>query len=445
VRGLLRSWARALHLLGFVPDVLTFRYRSAAMQLSIPSFQFRFMKAQGNVIFPGNFHPVNAQRGSELAVQRAVAGGVGKAGSAGSWLFVGGSGGFGSAARIAFGTRLGAHSLNLSFDPAPQPESGNKIRRIGSPGWHRNRAIERELRARGRVAESLDGDAFDPAMRAATIDAIRTRLPGGKLSGLVWALAAPRGLDPRTGQVVGSSLKPLGKEAVIRTFTGADDGGPFVDELTLQPGSPDEAIKTQFVMGGRIVEIWIDALLEAGVLAEGFTLLTISYRGSPLNEAIYHKGLIGLAKADLEFTTRALDGVLARRVGGRAYAVEGPAVVTEASGGIPGVPFYMALLLDVMGDAHEDPTASMLRMVDEHFAPGRTPKVDEDALVRMDERELAPAIQDELRRRYEALPTGTSFPRAWYDRFMAAYARTRGFELDGVDYAAEFDTDDVCR
>jgi hypothetical protein len=268
-----------------VPSVVrgvgTFRYRSAAMQLSIPSFQFRFMKAQGNVIFPGNFHPVGAQRGSELAVQRALAGGVAEAGAGGAWLFVGGSGGFGSAARIAVGTRLGAHTLNVSFDPAPQPESGNKIRRIGSPGWHRNRAIERELRGLGRVAESLDGDAFDPGVRGATIDAIRAKLPGGKLSGLVWALAAPRGQDPRTGQVVASSLKPLGKEAVIRTFTGADDGGPFVDELTLLPGAPDEAVKTQYVMGGRIVEIWIDALLEAGVLAPGFTLLTISYRGSP--------------------------------------------------------------------------------------------------------------------------------------------------------------------
>jgi enoyl-[acyl-carrier protein] reductase/trans-2-enoyl-CoA reductase (NAD+) len=119
--------------------------------------------------------------------------------------------------------------------------------------------------------------------------------------------------------------------------------------------------------------------------------------------------------------------------------------VTEASGGIPGVPFYMALLLDVMGDRHEDPTASMLRMVDEHFAPGCTPAVDEEGLIRMDARELTPEIQDEMRRRYEDLPTGAAFPRQWYDAFMSAYARTRGFELPGVDYAAEFDTDEVCR
>ena len=79
------------------------------------------------------------------------------------------------------------------------------------------------------------------------------------------------------------------------------------------------------MVGGRIVEAWVDALLEADVLAEGFTLLTISYRGTPLNEAIYHKGLIGLAKADLEFHTAALDVALRERVGGRAIAVEGPA------------------------------------------------------------------------------------------------------------------------
>ena len=45
--------------------------------------------------------------------------------------------GFGSAARIALACDFGAHTLNVSFDAPPQPESNNKIRKIGSPGWHR--------------------------------------------------------------------------------------------------------------------------------------------------------------------------------------------------------------------------------------------------------------------------------------------------------------------
>lgn len=416
------------------------------MKLAIPQFQFRFMRAAGNVIFPGNFHPVGTQRDAEQLVARACAQAQSSEqnGDAGLWLIVGGSGGFGSAARIALGCDHGADTVNLSFDSPPNPESSNKIRKIGSPAWHRNAAIERALRARGRAAISHNGDAFDPLVRAAVIEELRARFPGQKLAGLVWSLAAPRGLDPRTGKTVSSSLKPLGLPATIKTFTGPEgDAAPSIVELELAPGTPEEAIATQWVMGGRVVEDWINELLESDMLAEGHTLLTISYRGSPLNAPLYRDGLIGLAKADLEFTTNALGAVLERSVGGRAFAVEGPAVVTEASGGIPGVPLYMALLLDVMGERHEDPLASMQRMFNEHvFAD--TAGTDAQGLIRMDDRELSEAVQTELRRRFEALAPGQAFPRALYDRFMAQYARTRGFGVEGVDYQAQFDTDEVC-
>ncbi|MCA9657309.1 MAG: hypothetical protein KC486_03120, partial [Myxococcales bacterium] len=173
-------------------------------------------------------------------------------------------------------------------------------------------------------------------------------------------------------------------------------------------------------------------------------LLTISYRGNPLNEGIYRKGLIGLAKADLEFHTKALDALLKRERGGQALVVEGPAVVTEASGGIPGVPFYMALLLDIMGDRFEDPLASMLRMFEEKIPAGREPDVDAEGLVRMDDRELADDLQEKLTARFNGYAVGDGFDRALYERFLRDYAQTRGFAIDGVDYDAEFDTDEVC-
>jgi enoyl-[acyl-carrier protein] reductase/trans-2-enoyl-CoA reductase (NAD+) len=420
-------------------------YTRHIMEIVLPRFQFRFMKAQGNVIFPGNFHPVGTQRAAEQMVSRALDGQTHQPSTA-RWLLVGGSGGFGSAARVALGCDLGAHTLSVSYDGQPNPESNNKIRKIGSPGWHRNAAIERSLQKLGLHASSLNGDAFDPAFRRETVEAIKERFDGGKIDGLVWALAAPRGLDPRTGKPVSSVLKPMGNAATIRTFTGADkDQDPVVDELVLEPGTPEEAIRTQFVMGGRIVEQWIDLLAEADVLAEGFTLLTISYRGGPLNEAIYHKGLIGLAKAELEFYTRALDKLLADRVGGRAIAVEGPAVVTEASGGIPGVPFYMALTMGIMKDRFEDPLDSMRRMFRENFIGEAVPTLDEEGLLRMDDRELSEEVQAPLRELYEQLTLGATFPRDRFDAFMSEYAKTRGFNVEGVDYDAPFDTDIVCR
>lgn len=420
------------------------------MQLAIPRFQFRFVPAMGNVIHPGNFHPVGAQVGAEAMVDRVLAAVPERpaAGAGGQWLLVGGSGGFGSAARAVLGAGFGAHTLNLSFDAGPQPDSSNKQRKIGSPGFHRSVALERRLRGLGLVARSLSGDAFDPEVRGRTIAELRQHFKG-QLHGLVWALAAPRALDPRTGKTVQSVLKPLGGPASIVTFTGRGEGPedvPRVAEFTLPPGSPEEAVATQYVMGGRIVEQWVLALLAADLLAPGFTLVTVSYRGNPLNSAVYRDGLIGLAKADLEFHTRALNELLHARVDGRAVAVEGPAVVTEASGGIPGVPYYMANLLDVMGDRFEDPLASMLRMFQSKLPP-RTgePELDAEGLLRMDDRELAPEVQDEMQRRFARLRPGDAFDPALYQRFMDEYAQTRGFGQPGVDYAAEFDTDAVCQ
>jgi enoyl-[acyl-carrier protein] reductase/trans-2-enoyl-CoA reductase (NAD+) len=413
------------------------------MRFAVPKFQFRFVPALGNVIHPGNFHPVGTQVAANAMLERAKLDQAPAPGAGGNWLVVGASGGFGSAARIVLGLRRGANTLGVSYDGQPNPESSNKTRKLGSPGWHRNRAIERGLRNSGLVAHGIDGDAFDPQVHARAIESIKEHF-GGRIDGIVWALATPRATDPRSGTAVQSVLRPLGKSIEIKTFGGRDgEAGSRISALELTPGTPEEAIATIYVMGGGIVSTWVEALRKAGVLAPGFTVLTISYRGNALNEGTYRKGLIGLAKADLEFHTRALDAELRRDLGGRAIAVEGPAVVTEASGGIPGVSLYMAHLLDVMGERHEDPLASMMRMFDDHFGASG-PTLDAENLLRMDDRELAADVQTEMARRFDAAEVGARFDDALYDRFMTEYARTRGFDVPGVDYDAEIDSDEVC-
>ncbi len=413
------------------------------MQLALPTFQYRFISAMGHVIFPANFHPVGTQAAARTMVQRVAPADAPTPGAGGNWLIVGGSGGFGSAARVVLGARRGAHTLNLSLDAPPAPDSKNKIRKIGSPGFHRTLSVERELKARGLNARSVQGDAFNPAVRDTVIEQIREHFDG-KLDGIVWSLAAPRALDPRTGKAVSSALKPLGTSTTIKTFSGRSGDDPArVVEVPIAPGTPEEAIGTIYVMGGGIVDRWVSALLEADVLAQGCSLLTISYRGNPLNEGVYRKGLIGLAKADLEHTTHALDHQLRERLGGRAVVVEGPAVVTEASGGIPGVAFYLAELMDVMGDSFEDPTANMCRMFDTHFGEAG-PTLDEEGLLRMDDVELTEPVQSQLAERFAAAQVGDAYPNERHDRFMDAYAQTRGFAVPGIDYAAEFDTDEIC-
>lgn len=416
------------------------------MELAIPRFQYRFMAAAGNVIFPANFHPVGSQVAARAMVERAAKGSGAKAGDGGLWMVVGGSGGFGSAARVVLGCQRGAHTLNLSFDAPPQPDSKNKIRKIGSPAYHRNLAIESELRKRGLDAHTLNADAFDPKSRDAVIEALAKTFKGQKLAGLVWSLAAPRGLDPRSGAVISSSLKPLGQSTVVKTMASPeDDADAPVRTMELAPGTPEEAVATQYVMGGGIVDTWISALLQADALAPGFTLLTVSYRGNPLNANIYRNGLIGLAKADLEAHTKALSKQLEAQVQGRAFALECPAVVTEASGGIPGVPLYMALIAEVMGERFEDPLDNMYRLFTERLVEGKEVEVDDEGLIRMDDRELEAGIQAEMQKCYDAFDCGGTVPRELFDRFIKSYAQTRGFEVPGVDYAAIFDTDAVCQ
>ena len=84
-------------------------------------------------------------------------------------------------------------------------------------------------------------------------------------------------------------------------------------------------------------------------------------------------------------------------------------------------------------------------MVAENFVSGRTPALDAEGLLRMDDRELAEPVQAEMARRFAALPPGSELDLALYDDFMRAYAQTRGFDVEGIDYEAEFDTDEISR
>ena len=60
----------------------------------------------------------------------------------------------------------------------------------------------------------------------------------------------------------------------------------------------DEIDATVAVMGGEDWQMWIDALLEAGVLAEGATTTAFTYLGERITHDIYWNGSIGAAKKD---------------------------------------------------------------------------------------------------------------------------------------------------
>lgn len=416
------------------------------MLISVPRFEFRFMAELGNLIYPGNYHPPGVIRSTERMFERALADVSPRTAKPGGglWLVVGGSGGFGSGARVALGVDLGVDVVTVSFHAPVRPGHEDPRKAIGSAAYVRDRILDRELGKLGRQTLSYNLDAFDPATRTTVVAGIRERFAGRKLDGLIWALAAPRGLDPRSGLAIPSALKAYGAPQRMKTFTEATPGQPSkVVEIDLPLGTPEEVVRTQYVMGGGIVSAWVEALAAGDLLAEGFTLLPVSYRGTRLMAPIYRDGLLGLAKADLEFHAEALDLFLKKRSGGRAIAVEGPAVVTEASAAIPGAAFYIALLLDVLGERYEDPLDSMRRMVRDHFAPGKHPKVDMHGLLRMDDVEQSIEVQEEIERRYARFVDGEPFDPRVYEAFMHMYSEPRGFHVPGIDYQAPFEVDEI--
>lgn len=417
------------------------------MRFALPQFHFRFASNAGHTILPLNFHPRGCLQYAEKMVDRLLElqPTVSLPKSAGNWLIIGGSGGFGWAARAVLATCFAAKTLSISLDASPQPQNKSTSRQLGSPGFYRDLGLTRRLHQIGRTAQTIHADVFLPQTCELAIRNIHQFLDG-KIDGLVWALATPRGFDPRTERYVSTAIKPYPQEATIKTFTHDSQNEAIrIVEPLLMPGTPEEAIQTQYVMGGQLVGRWMEELMRAGVLSPGFTLLTLSYRGSALTEAIYRHGLIGLAKADLEFQTKALDYYLKKQLDGRALVVEAPAVVTEASGGIPGVPLYLALLMEAMGQRFEDPLAAMLRLFTEQYSPIDPSRFicDEEGLLRLDDRELAPEVVQKMSLYFDRYHEGDELEPHIYHNFMNKYQQLRGFSLPGIDYTQAVDLTEI--
>ena len=343
-------------------------------------------------------------------------------------LVIGCSGGFGLASRIVAGFGCGAATIGVSFEKAPTPK------RTATPGWYNNRAFEAAAAERGLFARTFDGDAFGDAMRREVVDAVRASL--GQVDLLVYSLAAPVRTHPRTGETFRSAIKPLGAPLAVKNL---DVQRGEVGEITLEPATEAEAEATVQVMGGEDWEFWIDALRQADLLAEGFRTVAFSYLGSSLTARIYREGTLGRAKADLDRAAGAIGERLAD-IGGRAEVAVLKAIVSQASTAIPVVPLYMSVLFRVMREqgSHEACIEHIHRLFRDGLYGHALPR-DAAGRLRADHRELADAVQAEVRRRWEAIDTGNvhelSDLRAFREEFLALF----GFGLDGVDYDADLD------
>lgn len=344
-------------------------------------------------------------------------------------LVIGSSTGYGLSSRIAAAFGSGASTIGVFFE---KPAEADKC---GTAGWYNSAAFENEARASGLYARSFNGDAFSDAMKAEVIAAIKSDL--GQVDCVVYSLASPRRTDPKSGEVYKSVLKPIGQSYTNRnlnTSTGV------VDEITIQPAEGDDVAQTVAVMGGEDWQMWIDALLAEGLLAKGVQTVAYSYIGPEITWPIYKNGTIGRAKEDLERVQRELDAKL-KSLDGKAWVSVNKALVTQASSAIPVVPLYISLLYKVMKaeGTHEDCIEQMDRLFRDRLYNGN-PQPDEAGRIRIDDWEMAPAVQKLVDQRWTEVNTDNLREIADFDGYQAGFLKLFGFGLNGVDYAADVDT-----
>ena len=371
-------------------------------------------------------HPLGCAAGVRQQIETVQAAGPIDAGVSNA-LVLGCSGGYGLASRIVAGAGCGANTLGVSLEKPPSEK------RTASAGWYNNAAFD--AAPLGPRAATIDGDAFADATKAEVVDALKADF--GQIDLLVYSLASPVRLHPRTGVLHRSAIKPLGETLSMKSLN-VNKGE--VTQVALEPGTEEDIANTVAVMGGEDWEFWIDALDGANLLASGFRTLAFTYLGSELTWPIYWDGTLGRAKADLDRAAGAITERLAR-LGGSARVASLKGVVTQASSAIPVVSLYMSLLFKVMKEQglHEGPIEHIHRLFTTQLAKGATPRLDEAGRIRVDDVELSAQVQDEVKRRWPIVTTENLKEFGDLEGYNADFLKIFGFGFEGVDYEADVD------
>jgi len=358
-------------------------------------------------------------------------------------LVIGASTGYGLAARIKAAFGSDAATLGVFYE---HPGSADKP---AKPGWYNSAAFEKYAHEAGLYARSVSGDAFSDAVKQKVIEIIRADL--GQVDQVIYSLAAPRRKHPQTGEIISSVLKPIGAPITLR---GLDTDKGMLTETTLQPATEEEIKGTVGVMGGEDWQLWIDALLEADVLAPGATTAAFTYVGEKITQSIYWNGSIGAAKQDLDTRVKAIRQRL-ESLGGDARVAVLKAVVTQASAAIPTMPLYLSLLFKVMKEqgTHEGCIEQLDVLYDIIYTGSNDDQtqtaaarllaefVDEEGRLRADYKEISACVQTAVENLWPQVTNDNLDELTDLAGYKADFLRLFGFGIEGVDYAADVNPD----
>lgn len=345
-------------------------------------------------------------------------------------LIIGASGGYGLASRISAAFGSDAATIGVFFErPAVK-------KRTASAGWYKSAAFTQLAKEADLYAENINGDAFSAEIKQATIDLIKRDL--GQIDMVIYSLAAPARQLP-DGTLVRSALKPIGE-----SFRGAtiDFNSAELRSIELEPAEQQEIDDTVQVMGGEDWELWIQALLEAGVLADGCITTNYTYLGGEATWPIYYHGTIGRAKVDLDRAAKALEGPMAT-VNGKAYVAVMKGLMTQAASAIPGMAVYLSLLFKIMKSegTHEGCIEQTTRLFNTKLFSGEAFDVDEEGRLRLDDWELRDEIQAFVKSQWANVANENLAEITDFAGYRDAFLQMHGFGFEGVDYEAEVDPD----
>lgn len=346
-------------------------------------------------------------------------------------LVIGSSTGYGLASCIVSGFGFKANTLGVMFEKEPTE------RRTASAGWYNTRAYEKAATEAGLYAKTFNADAFSHECKAEVIEEIKASM--GKVDLVVYSLASPRRKDPDTGDVYMSTLKPIGG-AVTRKSLNTDTRE--VSEVTLEPANDDEIANTIKVMGGQDWELWLKALADADVLAEGAKTTAYTYIGRELTFPIYGEATIGRAKEDLDRAAAAIDKSLKSSLGGSARVSVLKALVTQSSSAIPVMPLYISLLYRVMKEqgTHEGCIEQINTLLTGELYSGKDElTLDEHGRVRVDLKELTDEVQSRVETLWHQVTTENLTELSDFEGYQKEFFRLFGFGYDQVDYDQDVD------
>ena len=370
-------------------------------------------------------HPVGCAQNVKNQIEYVTS--KGKIDGAKKVLVIGASTGFGLASRITSAFGCDAATIGVFFEK--EPSEG----KTATPGYYNSAAFEMEAEKAGLYAKSINGDAFSNEVKQQTIDLIKKDL--GQVDLVIYSLASPVRMHPTTGVLHRSTLKPIGAKFTNKTV---DFHTGNVSEVSIEPANQEDIDNTVVVMGGEDWSMWMNALKDAGVLANDAMTLAYSYIGPEVTEPVYRKGTIGRAKDHLEATAFEITKQL-EDVNCKAYVSVNKALVTQASSAIPVIPLYISLLYKTMKaeGIHEGCIEQMQRLYSNRLFSGNAIPTDDKGRIRIDDWEMRDDVQAQVSKLWEIATTENLTEIGDLAGYKQDFLNLFGFGFDGVDYLAD--------